>query len=238
MTLTDSPYARAPKRRRAIKKRDPADRARLEMNRLRDLLAARWWTARDAAYIFAGLHPEHTMGEPRGEWGPCWLPGARERFAPREDRAAHGLEVEATLEELRDVFTGEARKPADWLKRAASLGIEPPWLSAAVQDAACAGRLPQKWRANAGAVARGERRGVAGGKANREKNGFLEALYEPLFLPLYRSYLVNGRFPRGQREGLISQMVGIHKEETGIDLKESCLRTKLTEWQRRAREQK
>lgn len=223
--------------REAERARDPvAYRARLAMERLRDLLEPAWWTVGEATYIFAGLHPELTDGEPCGEWGPVWLPGGRDAYAPREDAFQHGMEVELTLDKLAEVFTGEARPPAEWMKRAVKFGIEPPWLPLALQDETCAPRMPKAWRGRADVIVVGKKRGQAGGEAKRDNDGMHAALSEVRdlhFCAWFKANQVNGVLPRGLRESFIADMVSTFKGRS-IPLKEATLRTKMTKWVREA----
>lgn len=224
-----SARAREQAKRAAERARDPVGyRAKVAMNRLRDLLAEPWWTAGAATYIFAGLHPELTEGEPRGHWGPTWLPGARDAYAPREDAFQHGVEVEATLDKCAEVCTGEARSPGDWLKRAEKLGIEPPWLALALQDEVCAPQMPTGWRDRADVIVSGKRRGQAGGQRKREtsqRSQALDAIREALFDEWFERTAVNGKIRWGAKKTFV-----IDADEYGFTFNERSLKNRLTKW--------
>lgn len=209
--------------------RDPVGyRAREAMDQLRDLLAEPWWTAGAATYIFAGLHPELTAGEPTGHWGPAWLPGSRDAYAPRSDRFQHGKEIESVLDGLAEVFTGEARAPIDWLKRAEKLGIEPPWLALALQDEACSAHMPKAWRDRADDIVSGWKRGERGAAMRWRDDpvhSTLDSIGERLFAEWFEKTAVNGKIPWGAKKTFV-----IDARRSGFTFNEGSLKNRLTEW--------
>lgn len=228
-----SARARERAQRDAKRARDPvAYHANLAMGRLRDLLAKPWWTAGAATYIFAGLHPDLTEGEPCGHWGPTWLPGSHDAYAPREDTFQHGVEVEAALEKCAEICTGEARSPLDWLKRVEKLGIEPPWLALALQDKVCSPAMPTGWRDRADDIVAGWKRGeLAANKrwSDDPAHNTLDLIGENLFTEWFERTAVNGKIPWSAKKTFV-----IEARESGFLFNEGSLRNRLTRWIREA----
>jgi len=191
--------ARERSEREAERARDPAAyRAKIELQRLRDLLAEPFWTAAQAAHIFAGLHPGDA------EWGmTTFLPGGRDAYPNDEVRENR---IDDSLSYLRGLFGGgAARSPADWMRRAEIFEFNPPWLSVAREDAECAAQLPKKRKDGTRAPAK--RRGQAGGEAKGERAATNDAKLATA--EEFQKRFPDGAIPHGQEKNFVSDMFAI-----------------------------
>ncbi|HVZ99144.1 MAG TPA: hypothetical protein VG841_02380 [Caulobacterales bacterium] len=211
--------------REAERARDPdAYLAKVELQRLRDLLAEPLWTAAQAVHVFAGVHPGDA------KWGvTTFLPGGRSAYPNdevRENRIADSLDI------LCGLFDGEARSPADWMKRAAKFKIEGdgesvPWLSAALRDSECVARLPDEWRKRAQVIIEGKRRGQAGGRKKSEGDAKARAMRnvaEKNFPSFYESEVAHGGWTRWSAGKFGKRMA----KEHGLSARHVA--TKAREW--------
>lgn len=117
------------------------------MERLRELLAMRFWPARWAALITFGTDPETTeYGSDQG-WGFDWLPDGNKN-RPKRQTWADNQNDDATFDIILDCLRGEGppsnRPPSEWIRIAQKYELTPPWLQAASNDPQCQAFLPKQ----------------------------------------------------------------------------------------------